>query len=115
MSPEIETYFFSKSEPVKSYLLTIRDMILKFDPNISEAWKYGMPFYCYNGKMFCYLWIHKKHLQPYLGIVEGNKVVHPQLISEKRARMKIILFDPYKNIPVKTISTILKSAISAYH
>lgn len=23
--------------------------------------------------MLCYLWIHKKHRQPYLGIVAGNK------------------------------------------
>jgi len=110
----IDNYFFQKDEPIKSYLLALREMILKHDKNITEAWKYGMPFYCYNGKMFCYLWVHKKYKQPYIGIVEGKKVEHPQLIIEKRARMKIILFDPVKDIPIDIINDILNQAISVY-
>jgi hypothetical protein len=68
----IDNYFLQKEEPIKSYLLALREIILKHDKNITEAWKYGMPFYCYLGKMFCYLWTHKKYKQPYLGIVEGK-------------------------------------------
>lgn len=114
MTREIDNYFLQKDEPIKSYLLALREFILQYDENIKEAWKYKMPFYCYNGKMFCYLWVHKKYLQPYLGIVEGKKITHPKLIQEKRARMKIILFDPKKDIPVKTIGSILKEVISLY-
>ena len=73
-----------------------------------------MPFYCYQGKMMCYLWVHKKHHQPYLGIVEGKRINHPLLIQEKRARMKIILFDPSKDVPVKTIQSILKEVLKLY-
>lgn len=73
-----------------------------------------MPFYCYHGKMFCYLWVHKKFHQPYIGIVEGKKIQHPKLIQEKRARMKIMLFDPEKDIPVKTLNSILKEVVSLY-
>jgi hypothetical protein len=111
---EIDNYFLQKEEPVKSYLLFLRDHILSFDKDITEAWKYGMPFFCYNGKMFCYLWVHKKHHHPYLGIVEGKRIDHPQLIQEKRARMKILLFDPLKDVPVKTINSILKEALTLY-
>ncbi|AXY78824.1 DUF1801 domain-containing protein [Paraflavitalea soli] len=111
---EIDHYFLNKEEPVKSYLLAMREYLLHFDPGITEAWKYKMPFYCYKGAMFCYLWVHKKNHQPYLGIVEGNKIEHPQLIQEKRARMKILLFDPEKDIPVKTINEILKTALALY-
>jgi len=114
MIREIDNYFLEKEEPVKSYLLTLRDYILQYDKNISEAWKYKMPFYCYKGKMFCYLWVHKKYHQPYLGIVEGKKIKHPDLIQEKRARMKIMLFDPTKDVPLKTIHAILKTALSLY-
>ena len=110
----IDNYFHMKEEPIKSYLLFLRSYILKFDVNITEAWKYGMPFYCFNDKMFCYLWVHKKHLLPYLGIVEGKRINHPLLIQEKRARMKIMLFDPTRDVPVKTISSILKEAIKFY-
>ncbi len=110
----IDNYFLQKDEPVKSCLQFLREHILKQSPHIAEAWKYGMPFYCYNGKMFCYLWVHKKYHQPYLGIVEGKKINHPDLIIEKRARMKILLLDPNKNIPVKKIDKILKDVLALY-
>jgi hypothetical protein len=73
-----------------------------------------MPFYSYKGKMFCYLWIHKKYKQPYIGIVEGGQINHPDLIQEKRARMKILLVDANKDIPVKKINAILKMAKAFY-
>jgi len=111
---EIDNYFLQKEEPLKSYLLALREFILKYDKNISEAWQYRMPFYCYNGKRFCYLWVHKKYHQPYIGIVDGKKINHPQLILEKRARMKIMLMDPSKDVPVKIIKSILKDVISLY-
>jgi len=110
----IDTYFLQKEEPLKSYLLALREIILQYDKNITEAWKYGMPFYCYNGKMCCYLWTHKKFNQPYLGIVEGQRINHPGLIIEKRARMKIMLFDPHKDIPLKTVHAILKEVVALY-
>lgn len=95
-------------------MLALRSVLLRFDPCITEQWKYGMPFYCYNNKMFCYLWIHKKYRQPYIGIVEGNKIDHPLLLQEKRARMKILLLDPTKDIPVKVVDKILKEAVAFY-
>jgi hypothetical protein len=114
MIREIDHYFLQKDEPVKSYLLALREYVLAYDQNITEAWKYKMPFYCYHGKMFCYLWVHKKFHQPYIGIVEGKKIQHPKLIQEKRARMKIMLFDPEKDIPVKTLNSIFKEIVSLY-
>lgn len=110
----IDHYFFEKEEPVKSYLQFLREYILKHNKNITEDWKYGMPFYFYKGKRFCYLWVHKKYHQPYLGIVDGKKINHPDLIIEKRARMKILLLDADKPIPVKKINAILKEVLKLY-
>ena len=73
-----------------------------------------MPFYCYKGKRFCYLWVHKKYGQPYIGIVDGKGIDHPDLLVEKRARMKILLVDARKNIPVKKINYILKELLALY-
>jgi hypothetical protein len=115
MLREIDNYFLQKDEPLKSCLLFLREFILGYDENITEAWKYKMPFYCYKGKMFCYLWVHKKTNQPYIGIVEGKRINHPLLIIEKRSRMKIMLLDAEKDIPVNTIETILKMALNIYH
>jgi hypothetical protein len=110
----IDNYFLEKEEPVKSYLLALRNIVLSYDTNITEAWKYGMPFYCFKGRMFCYLWVHKKLKQPYVGFVEGNNIDHPELVAEKRARMKILLLDRDKDIPVKTILSILQQAMLLY-
>lgn len=110
----VDQYFLQKEEPIKGCLLYLRKYILGFHDKITEEWKYGMPFYYFQGKMFCYVWVHKKYKQPYLGIVEGKRIEHPQLILEKRARMKIILFDPTKDLPVITIKSILKKALKLY-
>ena len=64
--------------------------------------------------MFCYLWIQKKSGKPYLGIVEGKRIEHPDLIMEKRSRMKIMLFDPDEDLPVNTIQLVLKQALDLY-
>ena len=109
----IDNYFLQKEEPFKSCLQFLREHILK-NKEITETWRYGMPFYYYKKRMFCYLWIHKKLLQPYLGIVEGRRMKHPDLIEEKRARMKILLINPSKNIPVRKIDAILKEAMALY-
>lgn len=110
----IDNYFFSREEPAKGCLLFLRQHILKHDMHITEAWKYGMPFYCYKNKMFCYLWVHKKYRKPYIGIVEGTKINHPDLLQENRTRMKIMLIDPEKDIPIKKINSILNSVIALY-
>jgi hypothetical protein len=64
--------------------------------------------------MFCYFCVHKKHKKPYIGIVEGKRFTETFLIQEKRSRMKIFLLDPNKDLPIKSINTILQKAISFY-
>ena len=112
---EINSFFLQRDGPVKGCLLFLREFILNYDKNITESWKYKMPFYCYKGKMFCYLWVNKKTHQPYVGIVEGRKIEHPLLINGHRSRVKIMPLDAKADIPVKTLSEMLKMALSACH
>ena len=107
-----DNFYLHQQEPIRGCLFALREIILSQDKEIVSAWKYGMPFFCFRGKMFCYLRIHKKYNQPYLGIVEGKRFDHPALLIEKRSRMKIMLFDPNKDLPIKTINDILQLAIS---
>ena len=108
---EISEYYHKQQEPIRSCLLSMRDIILKHDSEIAEAWKYRMPMFMYKGKMFCYLWIRKNEPVPYLGIVNGKLVNDPDLIQEKRARMKILLINPGRDIPVRKIRRILNAAM----
>jgi len=68
----IDNYFLHNEEPAKSTLEFLRQHILAFAPDISKKWQYGMPFFFYKEKRFCYLWIHKKLKQPYPGVVDGK-------------------------------------------
>ncbi len=114
MLSDLDNFYLQQEEPIKSCLLALREIILSRDKNITAAWKYRMPFFCYKEKMFCYLWVNKTNGQPYIGIVEGKHIHHPKLIIEKRSRMKIMLFDPNKDLPVKTIQLILKQSLDLY-
>jgi hypothetical protein len=114
MHPETENFYLKKEEPEKSCLLALRDIILRYDENMKETRKYGMPCFTYKGNAFCYLWIHKKYKQPYILMVEGGKIDHPALIQEERARMKIMLIDPEKDIPVDTIEEVFAIALEFY-
>lgn len=111
---ELDHFYLKQEEPIRGCLLALRQIVLSQDTAIANTLKYGMPFFCYKGKMFCYLWVHRKYKQPYIGIVEGKRFDHPALLTEKRSRMKIMLFDPNEDLPVKTIENILQQAINLY-
>ena len=115
MHQQTNNFYLQKEEPVKSCLLALRDIILNYNKEITEVLKYGMPCFCYKGKQFCYLWTDKKTKQPYILIVEGRKIEHPKLIAGDRVRMKILLIDPAKDIPIKTIHKIFDMAIKFYN
>ena len=114
MSVQPDNFYLQQPEPAQGCLLALRSLILKQDKNITAEWKYGMPFFCYKGKMFCYLWVHKKYQQPYIGLVEGQRFNHPSLIIENRSRMKIMLFNADEDLPVETIEQILNDALELY-
>jgi Domain of unknown function (DU1801) len=110
----LDNFYLELEEPNKGCMLALRDIILTQDADISTTWKYGLPFFCYKGKMFCYLWKHKKYHLPYIGFVEGNKLDFEELIIEKRARMKIMLIDPNQDLPLSKIKEILNAALELY-
>jgi len=112
MLRDIDNYFLQKPEPAKNCLFFLREFILNYDNGISEAWKYRMPFYCYKGKMLCYLWTNKLTGQPYIGFVDGKLINHPDLIIEKRSRMKVMIVNPLLDMPVDMLNELLSVAIS---
>ncbi|TKC57209.1 DUF1801 domain-containing protein [Pedobacter hiemivivus] len=114
MLEELQNYYLKKEEPNKSCLLALRSIILEQDENITETQKYGMPCFCYKKKMFCYLWTDKKTDEPYILIVEGKYLDHPQLEQGDRSRMKIFRVNPIKDLPIKTINGVLQKALDLY-
>ncbi|NJN42419.1 MAG: DUF1801 domain-containing protein [Flammeovirgaceae bacterium] len=114
MTPAADSFYLNNEEPNKSCLLSLRSIILKQDTAITETIKYGMPCFCYKKKMFCYLWIDKKTTKPYILMVEGKLLNHPELEAGSRSRMKIFRIDPDKDLPLGKIERILQEALNLY-
>jgi hypothetical protein len=114
MIEELHNYYLNKEEPNKSCLLALRSIILDQDEDITETRKWGMPCFCYQQKMFCYLWTDKKTGEPYILMVEGKYLDHPQLEEGGRSRMKIFRIDPNEDLPIKTIEGVLQNALDLY-
>lgn len=107
-------YYQEKEENQKGCLLALRDIILAQDNNVSETVKYGMPCFCYNKKMFCYLWTDAKTREPYILFVEGKYLNNPELEKGSRSRMKILRIDPNEDLPIELIHSILDDALNLY-
>jgi hypothetical protein len=43
----IDDFYSKQDEPIKSTLLALRSIILAQDKEITNEWKYGMPFFCF--------------------------------------------------------------------
>lgn len=114
MIQELQSYYLNQEEPNRSCLLALKSTILDQDANISETRKWGMPCFCYKKKMFCYLWTDKKTNEPYLLMVEGKYLDHPELETGDRSRMKILRVDPNKDLPVETLKDLLQKALDLY-
>ncbi len=111
MLKDLDSFYVKHEEPILSTLLALKEIILSQDNEIVPAWKYGMPFFYYKNKMLCYLWVHKKYKQPYIGVVEGKLFDEPFMIQEKRSRMKIMLIDPNADLPIKQIQMIIEKVL----
>ncbi|MBF0649448.1 DUF1801 domain-containing protein [Dysgonomonas sp. GY75] len=114
MIDTLSNYYLNKEEPQKSCLLALRSIILNMDKDVSETVKYEMPCFCYKKKMFCYLWTDKKTGEPYILMVEGKLLNHPELEQGSRSRMKILRIDPNEDLPIETIKLILNDALNLY-
>ncbi len=110
----LENFYEQQLEPNKSCLLALRNIIIAHDENITASWKYGGPFFCYKNKMFCYLWVHKKLKQPYIGIIEGKHFDEPYLLTENRTRIKTMLINAKEDLPIENIKHVIQKAIGLY-
>lgn len=110
----IEEFYENQQEPIKSCLWSLRKIILDFDPDIKETWKYQIPFFMYKNKMFCYLYKQKKSTLPYIGFAKGNLMKNEMLEKGNRKKMKVLPIDPELDIPKTLILEILEEAKKLY-
>jgi len=110
----IEQFYEDQEEPLKSCFLSLRKIILDFDEDIKETWKYSIPFFYFKNKMFCYLYRQKKGGLPYIGFAKGQSLYHPDLELGNRKKMKVFYIHPEEDLPLETIYNILSEARKLY-
>jgi len=108
---EIDSFYLNLPEPNRGCMLSLRHILSNCHPDITQEWKYRLPFFYLRGKMFCYLWVDKKTKHPYIGFTDGGKMSHPLLVQGDRKRMKILLIDPEEDVPIKTLQKVLDEAL----
>ena len=114
MLRELDHFYLDKSEPNKGCLLALRDIILNYNSAFQPVWKYRLPCFMYQNRIFCYLWIDKKTTHPYIAIGKGVEIEHPDLIQGNRTWVKLLMIDPEQDIPVATIHKIFDMAMALY-
>lgn len=113
MSSPLESYYAELEEPKRSAFLYIRSHLLS-GADMTESWKWKLPFFDYKGKYFCYLWQDKKSPLPYLAFTQGKKLDHPALHFGERKQIGVILFDPSEDLPIELIDEVVALAKAVY-
>ena len=66
-------YILSKPEPFKSILLQLQLLVEHTVPEAELLYKWHLPFYYLNGKMFCFLNFRKRFVD--LSFIYGNELI----------------------------------------
>lgn len=114
MTP-LENYYAKLQEPLQSTMLALRSIILNINPEITPEWKYKLPFFYYKKKPFCYLWKDKKTQEPYIGVIKGKLISHPDLVLGNRKQIPILPLKSNEDLPIEKIHYILEEAIKLYN
>ena len=85
---------------------------MQLHPDITEEWKYRLPFSYLRGKMFCYLWYDNHTGSPYIAFVDGVKMTNPIFDQGKRNRMIAFTISPEKDLPINLLGELFSEALS---
>jgi hypothetical protein len=108
----LDEFYLNQKEPLGSCIIALRDLILKYNEEITEKWYYRLPCFFYRGKLLCYIWIDKKTQQPYIAFYPGKLLQHPALIQGNRTHSKILTLKSNADLPLKVIYAILEETLT---
>lgn len=109
----IDQHYEKQKEPYYSTLHFLRKFILKNNTEITEAFKYGTPFFIYKKKNLAYLWIDKKSKNAYIGFPNGKLVEHKALYGEDKKYVKKYFVNPNEDININEINALITAFVVA--
>jgi len=108
-----QDYILSKPEPWRSMLIELQSVIVHTIPEVNESFKWNLPFYSLNGKMFCFLNFRKSFID--VGFPLGNQIdVHcDQLIAgEGRKNLRSLRYSALEDIDYPVLINVLCNVAS---
>ena len=103
-----ENYILSKPEPWRSMLIELQAIIKHTVPEVEEQFKWHLPFYSLNGRMFCFLNFRKRFVD--VGFPWGVTVdMHTEHLvgGEKRKNLRSLRYYKPEDIDVIVLQDIL--------
>ncbi len=108
----LENFFLKQPEPQQSCMLFLRKWLM--EQGLEEQFKYMTAMYYFKTKPFCYLSYSSKTNKLYIGFIKGHLMKHAKLMQEGRKQIKVLYLNPEKDLPIKTLTEIVKMAKKLY-
>lgn len=107
-----DEYIFRQPEPYQAIMLHLVSVINKTIPDVILNFKWGIPYFYFNNKPFCYLAPNHKKGFVDLGFAKGFKLKNNQefLISENRNTVKSLRYFDLENINHDILLAVINEA-----
>ena len=111
-----DNYLHNQPEKYLSILHYLIDVVNQTVPSTSLEFKWGVPYFYYRNKPFCYLAPNHKKGFVDLGFAKGFQLQNHQdiLISENRNTVKSLRYFGLDSIEHETLIQVIKEAVSLY-
>lgn len=115
MKPTQE-YIFRQPEKYQVIILHIIDVVERIIPEAELLFKYGIPYFYYKKKPFCYLAPNHKKEFVDVGFARGFQLKQNQefLISENRNTVKSLRYFSIEEIDNKILEKVIEEARGLY-
>ncbi|WP_375252638.1 DUF1801 domain-containing protein [Dokdonia donghaensis] len=103
-----QAYILSKPEPWRTMLIELQAIIKSTVPEVEETYKWNLPFYMLDGKMFCFLNFRKSFID--VGFPRGVQItVHKEALvgGEKRINLRSLRYKGLKDIDFEILIDVL--------
>lgn len=108
-----ESYILNQKEPFQSIMLYVRSVMTRTLQGVEEKYNYGIPFYHYNGKPFCYFNILKGTAFVDIAFVKGAQLKSrfPGLKDyNSRKQVRSLQYESLESIDEQELVEVIRAA-----
>ena len=111
-----EEYILTQPEKYQAIMLHLISVVGRCVPESELLFKWGIPYFYYKKKPFCYLAPNHKKAFVDLGFARGFQLKENQefLIGENRNTIKSLRYTSIESIDNTVLQSVVKEAISLY-